>query len=173
MRTSTLPFRFFHRIASRVLALAAIATLFTLVAPSVTYAQPGYAAVNVDENAVALRGYDAVSYQTATAPVKGSTTFTATHQGAIYHFASAANRDRFKADPAKYAPAYGGYCAMGVAVGKKIDGDPLAYTVANGTLFLNVNNSVKRMWSKDIPGNEVKARKNWAAVQVHRGFDTM
>ena len=62
---------------------------------------------------------------------------------------------------------------MGVAVGKKLDGDPAAYTVSNGTLYLNVTPKVRGMWAKDIAGNEVKAKKNWAEVKGHAGFDTM
>ena len=114
-----------------------------------------------------------MAYQSEHKALKGSAGFTATHAGAIYQFASAANRDAFKANPAKFAPAYGGYCAMGVAVGKKLDGDPAAFTVVNGKLYLNVSEKVRGMWSKDIPANEAKAVKNWTAVESHAGFDKM
>lgn len=160
-------------VAMRPAALIAFALGTAFTVPTIASAQDGHAAVNVDANAVALHGYDAVSYQTASAPAKGSPAFTAVHQGAIYQFSSAANRDTFAANPSKYAPAYGGYCAMGVAVGKKLDGDPLAYTVANGTLYLNVSPKVRTMWAKDIAGNETKAKQNWSAVQAHAGFDKM
>jgi len=136
-------------------------------------AQTGATAVNVDANGVILHGYDAVAYQTQHAAVKGSPEFTSVHDGAIYYFASAANRDAFQAAPAKYAPAYGGYCAMGVAVGKKLDGDPEAFTVQNGRLFVNVSAKVRSMWSKDIAGNETKAQQNWTSVRGHAGFDKM
>lgn len=151
----------------------ALVVAATIASASLAQAQAGKTALNVDDNGVILHGFDAVSYQTAAAPVRGTASYTATHEGAIYHFASAANRDVFKANPARYAPAYGGYCAMGVAVGKKLDGDPAAYTVFNGTLYLNVNPKVRGMWAADMAGNEVKARKNWAEVQRHAGFDTM
>ncbi len=78
----------------------------------------------MDAKGVALRGYDPVSYRAGAHPVMGSGAFTAAYQGATYHFASAANRDAFKTDPAHYAPAHGGSCAMGVAMGRKLDGDP-------------------------------------------------
>ena len=123
---------------------AAFALAVTLSAGTLL-AQAGSSPINVDDNGVILHGYDAVAYQTAHQPVKGSPAFTAAHDGAIYQFTSAANRDAFKAAPAKYAPAYGGYCAMGVAVGKKLDGDPAAFTVANGRLYLNVSEKVKGM----------------------------
>lgn len=159
--------------AARRLLTAAVLTVATLATASLAAAQPGRGALNTDDNGVILRGYDAVAYQSEQRPVKGSASYTATHEGAIYQFASARNRDTFKANPAKYAPAYGGYCAMGVAVGKKLDGDPAAFTVANGRLFLNVNEKVRGMWAKDIAGNEVKAQKNWGQVRAHSGFDSM
>lgn len=162
----------FNRILAALRRQTAVAVLVALSA-STAFAQQGKSTVNVDENGVMLRGFDAVSYQVEHKPVKGSASFTATRDGAIYYFASAANRDASKADPAKYAPAYGGYCAMGVAVGKKLDGDPAAFTVANGRLYLNVSEKVRTMWSKDIGGNEAKAVKNWSTVRAHRGLDKM
>ena len=140
---------------------------------STAWAQGGKSALNVDENSVMLHGFDAVAYHTQQAAVAGSPTITAVHEGAIYQFATSANRDQFKANPAKFAPAYGGYCAMGVAVDKKRDGDPKAFTIHNGTLYLNVDAKVKGMWSKDIPGNEKKAMKNWAGVSARKAFDKM
>ncbi|MCC7002225.1 MAG: hypothetical protein IT357_08725 [Gemmatimonadaceae bacterium] len=159
----------FRSIARRFAAVLAL----SVAAASTAFAQQGATALNVDDNGVILKGYDAVAFHTMMKPMKGSMEFTATHAGAIYAFASAANRDMFKADPAKYAPAYGGYCAMGVAVGKKLDGDPAAFTVNNGKLYLNVNKNVSTMWAKDIAGNNKKADMNWSKVAVHRGFDSM
>jgi len=159
----------FRRLATRLSAAVAL----TLLAASSAIAQKGASMLNVDDNGVILRGFDAVAFHTDMKAMKGSAQFTATHDGAIYMFATAANRDRFKANPAMYAPAYGGYCAMGVAVGKKLDGDPAAFTVHNGTLYLNVNQNVKGMWAKDIAGNNKKADMNWSKVAVHRGFDSM
>lgn len=160
------------RLSAFARRIAAVVAL-TAASASAVLAQNGTSTINVDDNGVILKGYDAVAYHTESKPVQGTAQFTATHDGAIYRFASAANRDTFKANPAKYAPAYGGYCAMGVAVGKKLDGDPAAFTVANGKLFLNVNPNVKGMWAKDIAGNNKKADTNWSKVAVHRGFDSM
>ncbi|MEX2180886.1 MAG: YHS domain-containing (seleno)protein [Gemmatimonadaceae bacterium] len=152
-----------------------VAALTLVVATTATaaLAQHGQGSVNVDDNGVILAGHDAVAYQSQSRPIAGSTEFTAVHEGAIYRFASAANRDAFKADPAKYAPAYGGYCAMGVAMGKKLPVDPAAFTVANGRLFLNVNRDVQSMFSRDVAGNNAKAAQNWQEVRARRGFDRM
>jgi hypothetical protein len=82
-----------------------------------------------------------------------------------YRFASSANREAFLADPERYAPAYGGFCAMGVALGKKFDGDPKAWHIADGKLYLNLNPSVQKKWLEDVPGHNVKANANWPRIE--------
>lgn len=136
-------------------------------------AQAGRSAVNVDAQGVILKGYDAVAYHTEARAVKGAAQFSAVHDGATFHFASAANRDRFVANPGKYEPMYGGYCAMGVAVGKKLDVDPAAFTVHEGRLFVNVDANVRGMWAKDVAGNNTKADTKWAEVSARKAFDKM
>jgi hypothetical protein len=113
---------------------------------------------------VALAGYDPIGYFTDGKPVLGLPSITLQHQGAEWRFASEANRDAFKADPAKYAPQYGGYCAWAVSQGYTAKGDPNAWTIANGKLYLNYNKSVQKSWEKDIPGNVAKGDKNWPRV---------
>ncbi|HEV7263936.1 MAG TPA: YHS domain-containing (seleno)protein [Falsiroseomonas sp.] len=117
--------------------------------------------VNVDAQGLALRGHDPVAYQTQGRQVQGQAQFTATHQGATYHFASAANRDSFRADPARYAAAYGGFCAMGVAMGMKLDGDPALFRVVDNRLYLNVSAPVQQRWIQDIPGHIGTANERW------------
>lgn len=130
----------------------------------------GHGAVNTDASGLAVQGYDVVAYQTVMQPTRGSEQYTATHGGATYRFASAENRDRFVAEPAKYVPAYGGYCAMGVAGGRKFDVDPTAYTVVEGRLFFNKDARTRTAWMRDIPGNNTKADANWPAVMRITGF---
>jgi YHS domain-containing protein len=113
---------------------------------------------------VAVSGHDPVAYFTAGRPVEGSKAFTASWMGAEYRFASAANRDRFKADPARYAPQYGGYCAWAVSQGYTAPADPKVWKVVNGKLYLNYDASVGRTWAADIPGFIAKADANWPKV---------
>lgn len=120
---------------------------------------------NVDSSGLGLKGYDPVAYFTEQKPVRGKPEFTATHEGATYRFASAANRDAFAAAPAKYAPQYGGYCAFGMAGGYKAPIEPDAWTVVDGKLYLNYNQSVRRQWSSDVPGYIRKADVNWPSVR--------
>lgn len=135
--------------------------LITLASASGAAAQ----AVNLDHSGVALSGYDAVAYQKESTARKGSEQFVATYEGATYRFATAANRDAFLAEPAKYLPAYGGYCAYGVANGHKVSTDPEAWRVVEGKLYLNYSKSVQQKWFKDIPGNIATAEKNWPELR--------
>ena len=115
-------------------------------------------------NGVAVGGYDAVAYFTEKKPVRGSKEFTAEHTGVTWRFASKANRDAFIANPGRYAPQYGGYCAWAVANGYTAKGDPNAWSVVDGKLYLNYSKGVRRQWSKDIPGNIAKGNANWPGV---------
>ena len=119
---------------------------------------------NVDAAGVAIKGFDPVAYFTAAKPMKGVAEFSAVHNGATFRFASAANRDAFVSAPEKYAPQYGGYCAMGVAYNGKFDIDPDAWRVENGKLYLNKDLKTQQMWFKDIPGNVIKADKIWPVL---------
>ncbi len=113
---------------------------------------------------VAVGGYDPVAYFTEKRPVKGSPQITATHAGAEWRFASEENRDAFLAEPAKYAPAYGGYCSWAVAQGKLAKGDPQNWDIVDGRLYLNYNDNIQSRWRADIPGFIDKARKNWPGL---------
>ena len=113
---------------------------------------------------LALDGYDAVAYFTENKPVKGDAAYTHTHDGVEWHFASAANRDAFIADPAKYAPQYGGHCAWATAQNKVAPGDPNVWKIVDGKLYLNYNANVQTRWEKDIPGFITTADANWPGV---------
>lgn len=113
---------------------------------------------------VGAQGYDLVSYHQISGPVRGNGNHTAFFDGISYIFATDANKKAFQADPKKYLPAYGGYCAYGVSVGKKIISDPLAWKIVNGTLYLNLNNQIQEIWSKDINGYIKKADDEWPKI---------
>jgi hypothetical protein len=84
--------------------------------------------------------------------------------GAEFRFASAAHMARFKANPAAYAPQYGGYCAWAVADGHLAKGDARVWRLVGGKLYLNYDAAVQQHWAKDIPGNISRANRNWPAV---------
>lgn len=134
-----------------------------LLASSLTFA--ANIEVNASSNDIAISGYDTVSYFTKGMPTKGSNDYTAAYNGAIYQFSSADNRDLFKADPHKYAPQYGGFCAMGVALNKKLDTDPTAWHIRGDKLYLNYNKAVQKKWNTDIPGYIETAQVNWIDIK--------
>ena len=135
--------------------------LLALLFPAFALAQK--AEVNVQSGA-AIRGYDPVAYHRELQPVKGSQQFSHEWKGATWRFASAQNRDLFKANPERYAPQYGGYCAYGVAGGYTVGIDPAAWSVVDGKLYLNYSPGVQASWKSDIPGYIRKANANWPAV---------
>lgn len=141
---------------------AMLAAIPILVAATVSLAD---VTTGTDENDVILAGHDAVAYFTDNKPVLGSPELTAAYNGAIYRFGSAENRDLFRSDPARYAPVYGGYCAYGTSVGKKFLVDGKAFKVVDGKLYVNMNLKIYETWSKDIPGNIVKADGNWPQIR--------
>jgi hypothetical protein len=115
---------------------------------------------------VAIGGYDPVAYFTEAKPVEGSGDFEYAWMGATWRFASAADRDRFAAEPEKYAPQYGGYCAYAVSQGGTADVDPAAWHIENGKLYLNLNKKVQSLWLQDIPGYIGKADANWPKIKA-------
>lgn len=114
---------------------------------------------------LALHGFDPVAYFRVAAPTPGTAELAAVHQGATYYFASRENLEAFEADPAKYAPAFGGFCAYGVSVGKKFDADPRYWTVSGGRLYLNLNAEIARQFEKDVTGSVAKAEKQWRKIE--------
>ncbi len=113
---------------------------------------------------VAINGYDPVAYFTEKKPVAGKADITYSWKGATWRFASAQNRDTFKANPEKYAPQYGGYCAYAVAKGSTAKTEPEAWSIVADKLYLNYSKGVQRTWEKDIPGYIKAADRNWPGV---------
>ena len=122
-------------------------------------------AVDVDGNGIAVGGHDPVAYFSDGTPTMGSADHTANTDGATYHFVSAANRDQFLADPEKYLPAYGGFCALGVTRSMKVRGDPEAWKIVDGRLYIHSSPRAQAIWSEDIPGNIVKADEVWPEIK--------
>ncbi len=115
-------------------------------------------------SSAAVGGYDPVAYFQQKRPVKGSSKFSLRHKGATWRFSSQANLDKFRADPAAYAPRYGGYCAWAVSQGYTAKGDPMYWRIVDGKLYLNYNADVQARWERDIPGFIRKADGNWPKV---------
>ena len=125
---------------------------------------PAVAGEFFETNGVAMRGYDPVAYFTERQPTKGSADYSTTCKGAVFHFTTAEHQKSFMANPDKYAPQYGGFCAYGLAKGYKASTDPAAFTIYRGNLYLNYSLPVRKLWSEDIPSHIQKADHNWPDV---------
>ncbi len=141
-------------ISSLFAASAAIAGTETNVSSGLTAKGPG----------LAVHGYDVVAYFTEARPTFGRAKHSTVYKDATYRFASDEHLDAFEDDPEKYLPQYGGYCAYGVAVGAKFDGDPHLWRIVDGRLYLNLNEDIQKIWEKKIPGYIKKADRNWPRI---------
>ena len=125
--------------------------------------------LNLDRNGLAVQGYDPVAFFTESKPVKGKMEFKSVHEGATYYFASAEDKALFDKEPAKYEPAFGGFCAYGVSRNKLVEIDPEAFRVVDGRLLLQYSKGVRNDFNKDTQGNLSKAKANWTALSEKKG----
>jgi YHS domain-containing protein len=125
--------------------------------------------VNVNSQGVILDGYDAVAFFSDNKPLKGDAKFQLMYEGAIYYFASAEHLDFFKANPDKYKPQFGAYCAYAVSLGRTAPIDINTFSIVNGRLVLQHNERAVNGWNKDVEGNLILADKYWPAVVNNGG----
>lgn len=147
----------------RIYLLAATAALAAPLALAVPAQADG--GVFVASSNIAVGGYDAVSYfQGDGVPLRGDARYVIEHDGAKFHFASQANADAFAADPAAFAPQYGGHCAWAMAQGSLAPADPTLYKVVDGKLYLNYNADVQQTWLGDVDGFIASADSQWSNI---------
>jgi len=151
----------------RIVWLAALGLGAASVALGVAAPLLGRGIEPIDQtwNGVAIEGTDAVAYFTDGRPVAGSKAFELEWNGATWRFASAAHRDQFRADPERFAPQYGGYCAWAVGHGRTAKIDPEAWAIVNGRLYLNYDRDVQAKW---LPAKEQwidAADRNWPRLR--------
>jgi len=128
---------------------------------------------NLGKDGLALQGYDPVAYfpEGGKKPKKGRDTIQTTHEGVVYRFASDENRKRFLADPAKYEPQYGGWCAYAMADGDKVGIDPESFLVTDGKLYLFFKAwyaDTRAKWRKDEVRLRSRADETWKALHEAR-----
>ena len=113
---------------------------------------------------LAIQGYDPVAYFREGGPRKGLPQHAVRQDGATWHFASAENRALFAADPERYKPAYGGFCAYGTARGYLVKIDPEAWSIVDGRLYLNHDPGVRATWARDTSTYLARSEKNWPGL---------
>jgi YHS domain-containing protein len=114
---------------------------------------------------VAIQGYDPVAYFTQKNAIKGSAKNSHEWGGTVWFFVSSKNRDLFAADPEKYAPQYGGHCALSVANGKNGKGAGDAWTISDDKLYLNASKEVRSRWLQKVSQNIYWADREWPKIK--------
>ena len=160
--------------------------LLAAVAAGCQDAKPGHAPVaaagvgapldekflaNVDSRGVALNGgYDPVAFFTDNKPVKGDPSHRSVYRGAVYHFASAEHKAKFDADPAKYEPQFGGFCAYAASINKVSPVDVKYFEIVNGRLLLQHNQQAWDLWHQAPAASLVDADRNWPGLVERNGL---
>jgi hypothetical protein len=146
---------------TRLLAILAAIAAFACTPAAAAPAAP---AVYVNSTGLAAQGYDPVAFFTKGKPVKGSVSHQLEWGGAKWRFASAESLAAFKADPTRYAPQFGGYCAWAVSQHYLAPGDPNFWKIVDGRLYLNANARAKQLWEADQAEAIARGHGNWPAV---------
>lgn len=110
---------------------------------------------------IAIRGYDPVAYFRDGGPRQGKPEFSVRHGGAVWRFASAEHKALFEADPERYLPAYGGFCAYGTSRGYLVKIEPEAWSIVDGKLYLNYDLGVRETWAGRTKTYIARADGNW------------
>ncbi|WP_230292849.1 YHS domain-containing (seleno)protein [Croceicoccus sp. Ery5] len=118
-----------------------------------------------------VHGVDTVGLGTLGAVVPGDAALAVVNDGVTYYFASKITREQFMADPQRYMPQYGGYCAYAVALGKKFDGDPRFADIVDGKLYLFVNAVAFEKYLADKDNTLRMAAEKWPDIQHMRVED--
>lgn len=124
---------------------------------------------NVDGRGVGIQAYDPVAYFVDKQPKKGSAQIRSSYEGAVYYFATPEHKNDFDANPRKYVPQFGGFCAYGVSRGSVVEIDPTAFQIIDGRLLLQYSHGVLEKFNKDSVGNLKKANANWPLLLEKKG----
>jgi YHS domain-containing protein len=137
-------------------------TSLAILSLTATYAMAGDF---YEDNGVALKSYDALSYFTpAPDPIPGVAEHSYTYQGSKFYFITGTHLNTFASDPERYAPQFGGFCAYGVSQGHKVGAHPRVFAVVDGKLYMFSDLEARKNWKKDVPGNIARATDQWQTV---------
>ncbi|NRF37660.1 YHS domain-containing (seleno)protein [Pedobacter foliorum] len=148
----------------RLLVYLMLSTL--LISNGFTQSTHSKQKINLDKSGLAIEGYDPVAYFRSGKAIPGKKEFAIAADGVMYRFSNAEHRELFKADPGKYQPQYGGWCAYAMgAKGELVSVDPETFKVLNGKLYLFYNkffNNTLKEWNKAEQSLKMKADQNWS-----------
>ncbi len=110
---------------------------------------------------VAIKGFDPVNYFKANKGTEGIDEFTTEWKGSTWKFVSEENKSDFMANPEKFAPQFGGYCAFFVTTGFTATPDPEVFTIYNDQLLMFNGGDVKMTFMLNTEASYETAKKNW------------
>lgn len=157
--------RFFKIVFAGMILFLALIT--TVLARGQQY--NGHFLNNVDANGVILDGHDPVAFFTENKPVKGDPQFRYIYEEAVYHFASQEHLELFKANPEKYKPQFGAWCAYAVSLGRTAPIDVSTFSIIDGRLVIQHNQKAVNGWNKNPAGNLKLADQYWPKVSANGG----
>ena len=146
-----------------------LALIFASVATAQipTKSPDGKYTLNLDKNGCMLLGNDVVAMFTMPdKTLMGDQKFESVYQGAKYWFVSAENKALFDADPEKYAPLYGGFCAVAVSEGDLRPVQVWTHEITEGKLVVNHNARAKGLWDKKPKKRFRHAQEKWPTVNA-------
>lgn len=132
---------------------------------NVSLAAPNQFAINVDADGNAVHGYDTVAYFALGSAAKGDPRFAHTWKGARWLFTTAGHRDMFAADPERYAPRIGGFCAVGAVNGTMVEVDPRMWLIIRDRLYLYLNANVRQSALDNLEDSTKAAEAEWTKLQ--------
>ena len=150
-------------------AMITVGILLAMITAAYSQKNVGKFFNNVDDKGVILDGYDPVAFFTDNKPVKGNPQLQYSYQDAIYQFDSQEHLDLFKANPEKYKPQFGGWCAYAVSLGRVAPIDVNTFSIVNGRLLIQHNQRAVNGWNRDVQGNLALADKYWPKVSERGG----
>lgn len=145
--------------------MVVVAAVLQIAAGGVVHAAPNQFAINVDAGGNAVHGYDPVAYFTEGRALRGDAALSHTWKGARWLFANARHRDLFAADPERYAPRIGGFCAVGAVNGRMAEVDPRQWLVIRDKLYLYLDASVRQIALEDVERSAAEAEAQWTGLE--------
>ena len=129
----------------------------------------GKTLINVDQDGVAIQGYDPIAYFTDGKPMKGDPAIKAVYNQAKYYFVSQAHREVFERAPARYAPSFGGFCAYAASKNRLVSIDPMVFQITNERLLLQYSPEAYELFNESTRMSLASADKNWPGLVEHSG----
>lgn len=118
------------------------------------------------EDGYAIMGYDVVAYFDNQSVAGNKAKYSYKYDGVLFAFSTETNLNKFKSNPKKYLPQYGGHCSYAMATkGSKVSPDPKVFEIRDGKLFLFHRKKGLENWLKEGPEKlRDQANKNWAKL---------